>query len=300
MSGKCPYIATSHSTRRVPPVSLWLFKVRFFRFWFGHSKLKLEHCSSERVLVEKRRHSRLLFKKAELLERQVSLNSHLAYTLRCVYTPGAFPNATWNKKKKKKKKSLLAQTSPALQPLPLAFCQLPIVSGLSINLAQTTAGTNISLSLRVRASYSHSGLAPMRAKRKHRWHCTCFREVSSLTLFQKTGDGRVHRLLDTSMIAKIFSGRTCSMHTTVWLGTRKCDQSAWRTGQVTNASWAHLTVKTMREEWRTSPASIGKARNTTVIAERHFKAEEKRKLKWETHTTQPILACDAPNLVPGP
>ena len=32
----------------------------------------------------------------------------------------------------KKKKSLLAQTSPALQPLPLAFCQLPIVSGLSI------------------------------------------------------------------------------------------------------------------------------------------------------------------------
>ena len=72
------------------------------------------------------------------------------------------------------------------------------------HLAQTTAGTNVSLSLRVRASYSHSGLAPMRAKRKHRWHCTCFREVSSLTLFQKTGDGRVHRLLGTSMIAKIF------------------------------------------------------------------------------------------------
>ena len=36
------------------------------------------------------------------------------------------------KQKKKKKRSLLAQTSPALQPLPLAFCQLPIVSGLSI------------------------------------------------------------------------------------------------------------------------------------------------------------------------
>ena len=31
-----------------------------------------------------------------------------------------------------RKKSLLAQASPALQPLPLAFCQLPIVSGLII------------------------------------------------------------------------------------------------------------------------------------------------------------------------
>ena len=28
--------------------------------------------------------------------------------------------------------------------------------------------------------------------------------MSNLTLFQKTGDGRVHRLLGTSMIAKIF------------------------------------------------------------------------------------------------
>ena len=44
----------------------------------------------------------------------------------------------------------------------------------------------------------------MRVKRKHRWHCTCFREVSSLTRFQRTGDGRVHRLLGTSMKAKIF------------------------------------------------------------------------------------------------
>ena len=133
VSGKCPYIVTSNSTHRVPPVSLWLFKVRFFGFWFGLSKLKLalEHRSSERVLEKKRGHSRLLFKKAEPLERQlVALSRHLAYTLRCVYTPGAFPSATWNKQQQQK--SLLAQTSPALQPLPLAFCQLPIVSGLSI------------------------------------------------------------------------------------------------------------------------------------------------------------------------
>ena len=46
---KCPYIVTSHSTHRVPPVSLWLFKVRFFGVWFGLSKLKLEHRSSGRL-----------------------------------------------------------------------------------------------------------------------------------------------------------------------------------------------------------------------------------------------------------
>ena len=70
------------------------------------------------------------------------------------------------------------------------------------HLAQTTAGANILLTLCLRASYSHLG--PMQAKRKHRWHCTCFREVSSLTRFQRTADGRVHRLLGTSMKAKVF------------------------------------------------------------------------------------------------
>ena len=39
----------------------------------------------------------------------------------------------------------------------------------------------------------------------------------------------------------------------------------------------------MREEWRTSPASIWKARNTTVIAERHSKAE-KNESSNEKHT----------------
>ena len=48
------------------------------------------------------------------------------------------------------KKSLLAQTSPALQPLSLAFCQLPKVSGVIIwpKLPKTTAGANIKLSLK--------------------------------------------------------------------------------------------------------------------------------------------------------
>ena len=104
------------------------------------------------------------------------------------------------KKKKKKKKppgtnfACIATSSPSF--LPASDSEWPQ------HLAQTTAGANISLSLRLRASYSHLG--PMRVKRKHRWHCTCFREVSSLTRFQRTGDGRVHRLLGTSMKAKIF------------------------------------------------------------------------------------------------
>ena len=51
----------------------------------------------------------------------------------------------------------------------------------------------------------------------------------------------------------------------------------------------------MREEWRTSPASIEKARNTTVIAERHSKAEEKRKLQWETqNAAESRLRCPEP------
>ena len=39
--------------------------------------------------------------------------------------------------------------------------------------------------------------------RKHRWHSTCFQKVSSLPQFQRTGDGRVHRLLGMSMKVKI-------------------------------------------------------------------------------------------------
>ena len=167
------------------------------------------------------RHSRLLFKKAEPLERQVSLNHHLAYTLRCVYIdhPRCFSKCNLKQTKKKPpgtNLACIATSSPSF--LPASDSEWPQ------HLAQTTTGANISLSLRLRASYSHLG--PMRVKRKYRWHCTCFRKVSSLTRFQRTGDGRVHRLSGTSMKAKFFAGRTCSIHTTVLLGTRKCDQSA--------------------------------------------------------------------------
>ena len=154
----------------------------------------------KKVLEKKRGHSRLLFKKVELLERQVSLNRHLAYTLRCVTSehPRCFSKCnlkqTTTKKLPGTNFACIATSSPCF--LPASNDEWPQ------HFAQTTAGANTSLSLRLRASYSHLG--PMRAKRKHRWHCTCFRKVPSLTRFQRTVDGRVHRLLGTSMKAKIF------------------------------------------------------------------------------------------------
>ena len=116
-----------------------------------------------------------------------------------MYTPGrCFSKCNL---KQTKKKSLLAQTSPALQPLPLAFCQLPIVSGLSIWPRRRWGQT-----FRFPCVYVLRTLTWDRCgqKKKHRWNCTCFREVSILTWFQRTGDGRVHRLLGTSMKANFF------------------------------------------------------------------------------------------------
>ena len=236
VSGMCPYIVTSHSTRRVPPVSLWLFKVRFLGFGFGLSKLKLEHRSSERVLEKKRGHSRLLFKKAEPLERQVSLSRHLAYTLRCVYTPSAFPSATWNKTKKK---SLLAQTSPALQPLPLAFRQLPIVSGLIIwprrrrgkHIAFPSStcfvlslGTNAGEKKTPMALHLLSGSVKPYSVSKNWWW-------------------KSPQALRHEHESEIFlqGGRAQCIRPCCWgRGSATSQPDEW---QVTSASWAHLTVK---------------------------------------------------------
>ena len=247
-------------------------------------------------LRKKRGHSRFAVQESRASwTPSISQSSSRIHTALPRVHPRCFSKC--NLKQTKTKKSLLAQTSPALQPLPLPFCQLPIVSGLSI-WPRRRRGQAYRFPLRLRASYSHLG--PMRVKRKHRWHCTCFREVSSLTRFQRTGDGRVHRLLGTSMKAKIFAGRTCSMHTTVLLGrgSATSQRDEW---QVTSASWAHLTVK---KPWEKSEGlALPRLKSEEHNSDRWTtfpKAEEKRKLQWETQTTQPNLACDAPNLVPGP
>ena len=165
------------------------------------------------------------FKKAELLERQVSLNRHLAYTLR-VQTRCS---SKCNLKNKKPPARVLAQTSPALEPLPLAFCQLPIVSDFIICPKDDGGGKHRAASrcVYVLQSYSHlgdiggrnentDGSAPAFGK------CPAFLGFKQLVM----DPGRVHKLLGTSMKANFFFGRKCSMHQTVLLGTRKFDQSA--------------------------------------------------------------------------
>ena len=64
--------------------------------------------------------------------------------------------------------------------------------------------------------------------------------------------------------------------------------------QVTRASWAHLTVENY-ERGVKDLASIGTARNTTAIPEQYSKAEENRKLEWETH-----IAADSRRWCPEP
>ena len=55
-----------------------------------------------------------------------------------------------------------------------------------------------------------------------------------------------------------------------------------------NSSW---NITRLKEYFR---------KRSFVYRQKSFEAEEKRKLKWETHTSQSVLAGDAPNLVPGP
>ena len=110
LNGKCAYIVTSHSTHRV-----YLRCLCDCSEW-DPSGLGLDSWNSSWIIARlkeylkrKRGYSRLPFKKAELLERQVSLNLHLTYTLRVQTRCSSKCNL-----KKHTSKSLLAQTSPAL------------------------------------------------------------------------------------------------------------------------------------------------------------------------------------------
>ena len=127
-----------------------------------------------------------------------------------------------------KKKSLLAQTSPALQPLLLAFCQLLKVSGVIIwpKLPKTTAGANTfsqCVSVLVLSLGRHAG----EKKKNTDGTAPAFGKCLAFLGFKELADGRVHRLLGTSMKANIFLREdVLPMHTTVLLGTRKFYQSA--------------------------------------------------------------------------
>ena len=272
-----------YSTRRVPPVSLWLFKVRFFGFWFGLSKLKLEHRSSERVLEEKREHGQESRASWTPSISQWSSRIHTALRVH----PSAFPSVTWNKQKKKE--SVLAQTSPALQPLPLAFCQLPMVSGRSIwprrRWGQTFRFPCFVLSLGTDAGEKKTPMA------LHLLSGSVYPYLVSKNWWWKSPQALRHEheselfLREDVLIAY----------------DRAVGDAKVRPVSLTNGKWPALPEltwpwKPMREEWRTSPASIGKARNTTMLAEQHSKAKEKPKAQMRnTHNAaDSCLRCPEP------
>ena len=137
------YTSSPRHTRRVytsdvytSDVSPRLLLVRFVEVAFGSLRFKLEHRSSERVLEKKETTVDCCWRKPTFLNGEF-LSIATSHT-HCEYTFGAFPSAI-------EKKSLLAQTSPALQPSSPAFCQRPIRSCLIIwfHVGKTTAGPTL-------------------------------------------------------------------------------------------------------------------------------------------------------------
>ena len=177
LNGKRPYLVTFHSTHRVSPVSLW--QVRLFEFGFGFLKLKLELRSSERVLEKKKRTQSIAVQGSRASWTpsisQSSPGTHTACTPPVLFQVQPEKKASWHKLRLRD-----------LFPLLSASFQKWVASSFGPNSQKRRRGqTSRFLSMRLRASYSHLG--DMRAKTKHRWHCTCFREVSCLSRFQRTG-----------------------------------------------------------------------------------------------------------------
>ena len=90
---------------------------------------------------------------------------------------------------------------------------------------------NIALSLNASTCFVLSLGRHRRAKRKHRWHCTCFREVPSLPRLQTTGSGsrKSPQAFSHEHQSEIFlREEVLDASDRGLLRTRKFDQSAWR------------------------------------------------------------------------
>ena len=139
----------------------------------------------------------------------------------CVYTPWCSFMCDM-----KKKRSLLAQTSLASQPLPPCF--LSAYNGKwPPHLVQRWQRSQKSrfLSMGLHASYSHLG--DVRAKRKHRYHCTW--KVSCLPQSQRSCDRRIHRLYwNEHESENLFGGGWLDIGYDGAVGEAEVDQSAWR------------------------------------------------------------------------
>ena len=137
--------------------------------------------SSERVLEKKKRiHS------IAVQESRASWTSSIFQSSPRIHTACTNPvlsGATW-----KKTKSLLAQTSPELEPLPLAFCQLPMVSDLIICPKDDGGGKHRDFSQCVYVLCTLTWETSA-GEKKTPMALHLLSEVSSLPRFQTTGNG---------------------------------------------------------------------------------------------------------------
>ena len=199
VSGKCPYIVTSHSTctRRVPPAGL----------------CDCSKCDSSGFDLDSRNSSWSIARLKENLRKKEDtvvccsrkpsflnakyLSIVISHTHCVACAPRCFPSGTWNKKKKKKPPgknfACIATSSPCF--LPASDSEWPQ------DLAQTTVGANRSLSLRLRTltwdrggrKENTDGTAPAFGK------CLALLGFKELVMEESTC-----RLLGTSMTANIF------------------------------------------------------------------------------------------------
>ena len=113
-----------------------------------------------------------------------------------------------------------------MQPLPLAFCQLTKVSGVIIWPKDDGGGKHHAFSQCVYVLHTLTWETCGRKENTDRT-APAFGKYLAFLGFKVLADGRVHRLLGTSMKANIFLREdVLPMHTTVLLATRKFNQSA--------------------------------------------------------------------------
>ena len=165
-------------TAYTPSVSVTV-RSAIFRVWIWilETQCKLEHRSSERVLQKKKRTQSIAQSRKPSFLNTKYLSIVTSHT-QCAYTPGSLFKCNLKKKKASwHKLRLHCNLFPCFPP--------PSDSEWPHHLAQTTAGVNITLSFNVSTCFV---LSLGRHAGQHRWHCTCFWEVSSLPPFQRTGD----------------------------------------------------------------------------------------------------------------
>ena len=234
------YIVTSHSTH-TPRIS---------GFSMTSASLDLDSWNSswsiaclKEYLRRKWGHRRLAFKNADLPERQASQSlPGIHHVDTACAPPVLFPSATWKKKPPGTNFACVATSSPCFLPASKIEWRH--------HLAQTPEDDG--------GGKHHAFSQCVYVLRTLTWE-TCGRKKNTdgsapafgkclaFLGFKELADGRVYRLLGTSMKANIFLREyVLPTHTTVLLGTRKFYQSAWRMASKKALPELTWPLKTMR------------------------------------------------------